>query len=229
VNLPLTNVRGSKLRTQRETVITDVEFQAMLNRASQIKNEFMKLRACALLCLLRLVGKRREEIARLKLDSFKVENSMLNITFILEKKRKGSVLQRQAVKSIPLSDPLVQPILSYIDYLTKLESKPQYFFPSVRSVFGQTLIIYPGKHLTGRQIFNIVRSLSSAVWCHLFRETVGSDVIKQDSSIIGAFKVMRRLDLEDYRTGFNYLKRYAADIIEKEEKAKTEETVAISH
>jgi len=70
--------------------------------------------------------------------------------------------------------------------------------------------------MTGRQVFNILRQLSLGVWPHLFRETVGSDVIKQDSSIIGAFKVMRRLDLEDYHTGFNYLRRYAGDIIRRE-------------
>jgi len=59
-----------------------------------------------------------------------------------------------------------------------------------------------------------VRALAHAC---IYSETVGSAVIKEDSNIIGAFKAMRRLDLEDYRTGFNYLRRYAADIISKEE------------
>jgi hypothetical protein len=72
------------------------------------------------------------------------------------------------------------------------------------------------QHLTGRQIFKIVRSISDAIWPHLFRETVGSDVIRKDPSIIGAFKVMNRLDLENYETGFHYLKRYASDIIQRE-------------
>jgi integrase len=220
----MTNVRGSKQRTQRETVISESEFQTMLEHAAKIENEFMRLRASALLCLLRLVGKRREEVAKLRLDSFKVENDMLNITFFLEKKRKGSVLQRQAIKSIPLSDSFVQPIQLYLGLLEKLEPKPQYFLPSLNSVFGQTLTINPTEHISGRQVFNIIRAFSSNVWPHLFRETVGSDVIKSDPSLIGAFKVMRRLDLEDYRTGFNYLRRYAGDVIRREEeKLKTHE------
>ncbi len=48
-------------------------------------------------------------------------------------------------------------------------------------------------------------------------------VIQEDNSIIGAFKVMRRLDLEDFRTGFNYLKRFAGDIIKREEEKLREE------
>jgi hypothetical protein len=213
----LTNVRGSKERTQRQTVIAETEFQTMLDKAAQIPDEYMKLRALAVSCLLRLVGKRREEIARLRIDSFKAESGFLNITFILEKKRKGTVLQRQATKSIPLTDPLTQPILAYLEYLQKLEPKPMYFLPRGHSVFGQVYTLIANAHLSGRQVFNIVRDLSPNIWPHLFRETVGSDVIKQDSSIIGAFKVMRRLDLEDYRTGFNYLRRYAGDVIRREE------------
>ncbi len=34
---------------------------------------------------------------------------------------------------------------------------------------------------------------------------------------------MRRLDLEDFRTGFNYLKRFAGDIIKREEEKLREE------
>jgi hypothetical protein len=49
----------------------------------------------------------------------------------------------------------------------------------------------------------------------LFRETVASDVVKQDNSIIAAFKVQERLDLEDMRTGFNYLQRFAKDVIRR--------------
>jgi len=57
----VTNVRNSKLRENRQTVITDSEFEEALAKANQIKDEFFRLRASALLCLLRLTGKRREE------------------------------------------------------------------------------------------------------------------------------------------------------------------------
>jgi len=218
----MTHVRGSKLRTQRQTVITDNEFAEALNKAEEIKDEFFRLRASALLSILRLTGKRRTEIAILPLSNFKVETGFLNITFILLKKRKGHVLQRQATKSIPLTDPLTKPILGYLEYLNNLKSKPQFFLPRVKSVFGYNVIMSDA-HLSGRQVFNIVRSVSETIWPHLFRETVGSDVIREDSSIIGAFKVMRRLDLEDFRTGFAYLKRFAGDIIIREEEKLREE------
>jgi len=218
----MTHVRGSKLRTQRQTVITDKEFEEAMNRAEQIKDKFFRLRALALLCLLRLTGKRRTEVAMLRLDSFKVKSGFLDITFVLLKKRKGHVLQRQATKQIPLTDPLTKPILEYLGYLNGLEPKPQFFLPRVKSVFGHNAILSDA-HISGRQVFRIVRSLSETIWPHLFRETVGADVIREDSSIIGAFKVMRRLDLEDFRTGFAYLKRFAGDIIIREEEKLREE------
>ena len=87
--------------------------------------------------------------------------------------------------------------------------------PSGRSVFGHYFII-PDRHLSDREVFNIVRETSETIWPHLFRETVASDIVKQDYSIIAAFKVQKRLDLEDMRTGFNYLQRFAKDVIKRE-------------
>jgi site-specific recombinase XerD len=220
----MTNVRNSKLRTERQTVITEEEFEEALFEANKITDTFLKLRARALLCLLRLSGKRRGEIAQLPLDNLKAEDKFLKVTFILEKKRKGHVLQKQALKSIPLSEPLSKPILEYLEYLTGLNPKPKFFLPRAKSVFGK-VTINTESHIGGRQVFNIVRGLSQTIWPHLFRETVASDIIKKDNSIISAFRVQRRLDLEDFRTGFSYLKRFASDIIAKEE-AKSEQEVA---
>jgi len=218
----LTFIRGSKLRLERKTVVGDKEFQQLLDRTVQMKDEFLRLRALAVLCVLRLTGKKRSEIAMLECDSFKIEKGLLDITFTLLKKRKGTVLTKQSTKSIPVSDPLTKHIINYLEYLKSLKATPKYFLPRVKSVFGVANIIQIDAHISGRQVFNVVRNLSDKIWPHLFRETVASDVIKQDNSIIAAFKVMRRLDLEDYRTGFNYLKRFAADIVEKEE-AKLEQ------
>jgi len=209
----MTNVRGSKLRTQRKTVIGDEEFQQLLNRAEQIKDEFLRLRSLAALCVLRLSGKRRSEIAMLERESFKVEKHMLHITFTLLKKRKGTVLTKQSTKSIPLIDPLTQHIIDYLEHLDSLKAK--YFLPRVTPVFGNN-IIQTNAHISGRQVFNLVRDLTDDAWPHLFRESVAADVIKNDPTIIGAFKVQRRLDLEDYRTAFNYLRRFASDVIQRE-------------
>lgn len=50
----MTHVRGSKLREERQTVVTDSEFSEALNRVAQIKDRFLRLWAAAVLCLLRL-------------------------------------------------------------------------------------------------------------------------------------------------------------------------------
>ena len=215
----MTNVRGSEFRINRQNVISDEEFEEALYNAEQIPNEFLRLRACAVLCLLRLTGKRRGEIAVLPLENFKVEDDYLKVTFILEKKRKEKMLQKLSTKAIPLTDPYCKPILQYLEYLK--QNKAKFFLPQAKSVFG-TLIINPEQHISGRQVFNIVRGCSETIWCHLFRETVASDIIREDDSIIAAFKVQRRLDLEDFRTGFRYLRRFAEDVIEREQKTKVD-------
>jgi len=212
----MTNVRNSDSRENRQTMISESEFQDALNRTKEIKNDFLRLRALAILSVLRLTGKRRGEIAILPLENLKLEGRFLNVSFILEKKRKEKVLQKLATKSLPLSDILTQNIMAYLEYLNKLEPKPKFWLPRAKSVFG-TIIVLTDSHISGRQVFNIVRGLSETIWPHLFRETVASDVIKQDNSIIAAFKVQRRLDLADFPTGFNYLKRFATDVIEREE------------
>lgn len=215
----MTRVRGSDLRENRQTVIEEKEFEYAIYNAEQNPNEFLRLRACAVLCLFRITGKRRGELAMLPLDNFKTEGRYLNVTFILEKKRKKKILQKLSTKSIPLTDPLVKPILTYLEYLHKQKPKPKFFLPQAKSVFG-TIIIIPDQHIKGRQVFNVVRRASESIWPHLFRETAAADVIKQDESLIAAFKVQGRLDLEDFKTGFNYLKRFAKDVIEREGKEK---------
>ena len=42
------------------------------------------------------------------------------------------------------------------------------------------------------------------------------DIVKQDDSIIAAFKVQKRLDLADMRTGFNFLQRFVKDVVKRE-------------
>jgi len=244
----LTRVRNSDFRENRETVIKDEELGKALDQANSIGNEYFRLRALAVLSLLRLSGKRRTEISWIPLENFKVENDLLTVTFTLEKKKrkhkkcpncntqnsspslfckncgldisKVTLLltskQAKAVKAFPLADSLTKNILEYLTYLRRLNPVPKFWLPSGRSVFGNYVII-PDKHLSDREVFNIVRDTSETLWPHLFRETVASDIVKQDNSIIAAFKVQKRLDLEDMRTGFNYLQRFAKDIIKREE------------
>ena len=243
----MTRVRNNAFRESRETVIEDDELNKALVKAGEIENEYFRLRALAILSLLRLSGKRRTEIVWIPLENFKVENDLLNVTFTLEKKKRKhkkcpncntqnsrsslfckkcgldisripfafTSKQAKALKAFPVSDPLTQNILRYYEYLNSLNPIPKFWLPSGKCVFGNYFII-PDKHLSDREVFNIVRDASETIWPHLFRETVASDIVKQDSSIIAAFKVQKRLDLEDMRTGFNYLQRFAKDVIKRE-------------
>jgi hypothetical protein len=239
-------VRGNAFRESRETVIDDEELAKALEKANSIEDEYFRLRALAVLSLLRLCGKRRAEISWISLDNFRVDGDLLTVLFTLEKKKRkhkkcpscetknpkaskyckncGKDLsdiqiaftskQSKTLKAFPLSDPLTQNILQYLNYLRSLSPVPKFWLPSGKSVFGYYMII-PDRHLSGRAVFNIVRSTSDTLWPHLFRETVASDVVKRDNSIIAAFKVQERLNLEDIRTGFSYLNRFAKDIMSR--------------
>ena len=66
----------------------------------------------------------------------------------------------------------------------------------------------------------IIKEVDSQAWVHLFRETMGAEIVRADPTIMAAFKVMKRLDLEDYNTRLRYMRRYAIDVIELEQKAK---------
>jgi hypothetical protein len=244
----LTRVRNNDFRENRETVIGDEEFSLALDKARAIKDEYFRLRALAVLSILRLCGKRRGEISWIPLKNFKVEDNLLTVMFSLEKKKRKhkkcpecstknsknslfcskcgvslsnvpfsfTLKQSKSLKAFPMSDPLTQNILRFLDYLHKLSPMPKFWLPSGKNVFGY-YIISANKHLSGRAVFSIVRSSSGTFWPHLFRETVASDIVKQDNSIIAAFKVKRRLDLEDIKTGFGYIERFSKDIIKRQE------------
>jgi len=204
-----------ELRKNRKDVIGDAEFKAMLVEAAGLPFYFA-LRLTALLCLLRLTGKRRGEIVKLETQDFDVQPSLIAVTFTLEKKRRGSVMSHRVTKGLPLTDPLTAPILEYLNYLKSLDPVPKFFFPSGHAVFGVGYAIDPDAHLSGRQVLNLVRQVSDMAWPHLFRETAGAEIIKSDPTIIGVFKVKQRLDHEDLKTSMGYLQRYAVDVIERE-------------
>jgi len=63
----LTRVRGNAFRGNRETVIEDEELSTALGKANAIKDEYFRLRALAVLSLLRLCGKRRARFLVLRL------------------------------------------------------------------------------------------------------------------------------------------------------------------
>ena len=199
-------------RADRTTVITDQELDEALTSAQEIENIYFRLRAKATISLIRLSGKRRGEIAMIPLDNFKVNNPYLEVTFILEKKRKNIVLSKVSTKRYSLTDPLTQNILEYLAYLEKLKPKPQFWLPSGKVIFGN-YAMYPNEHLSGRTVFNILRDCSQKIWPHLGRETAASDVVQLDDSINGIFKVQQTLDLSSFATAFNYVKRFSKQVM----------------
>jgi hypothetical protein len=64
-------VGNSAFRENRETVIDDDELGKALDKANTIDNEYFRLRALAVLSLLRLSGEPRTEIAWILLENFK--------------------------------------------------------------------------------------------------------------------------------------------------------------
>lgn len=201
-------------KTNRETVISKEELNSMKEVAKEF-SEYESKRALALLSLFSL-GKRREEVAQLKVENIIVNPPNLNIIFFVMKKRKDKSLITRREKQIDVESENAKFILSYLDWLKKNQPSCVYLFPSRKSVFGEGFRFYHNKHLSGSQLWRIIKSLSPDVWCHLFRETAGAEVVKEDSSLMGVYKVMLRLDLERETTAWNYVKRYAIDKIKQE-------------
>ena len=118
-------------------------------------------------------------------------------------------------KAFRLGNPLTKHILVYIDFLKTLKPAPKFWLPSGKSIFGHYLIV-SDDHLKGRQVFNIIRGTSETVWPHLFRETVASDVIKKDNSLMAIYKVKQRLDHANVSTSYLYIERYSKEVIDPE-------------
>lgn len=189
----------------------------MFLATSNFHDPYREARGKALISILRRTGKRRSEVASLEADDVKIVGDHLSLIFTVRKKRKKNLQLNRREKMILISDPYVQYILAYERMLKSTCPGCKYFFPSVRYAFGGKSKFLVDKHISGRQIFNIVKALNSRCWPHLFRETVGADIVRSDPSILSPFRVMRRLDLESHNTAFKYMQRFAADIIEKEE------------
>jgi hypothetical protein len=202
-------------RADRTTVITDKELDEALENADQIEKLYFRLRAKATISLIRLSGKRRGEVAMIPLTNFKVVPPFLEATFILEKKRTDINLSKVSTKRYSLTDQLTQHILEYLAYLEKLNPIPKFFLPSGKVIFGK-YVMYPNEHLSGRQVFNLIRDNSQKIWPHLGRETAAYDVVQTDNSINGIFKVQQALDLSSFATAFNYVKRFSKQEVKRQ-------------
>lgn len=210
--------RVDKNRKTRD-IISDEEFFTLLDYSSSHEFYYLALRNSAILCTIRLTGKRREEIAGLKNRDVYITNDKkhLCMNFALLKKHKDK--PPEIVKRIPVTDPLVVPIINYMQYIHTRYPNSEEFWFTVRTFFGKAYGVDPDSGISGRQIYNIVRDAGDAteiiVWPHLFRETVGAEEIKNDPTQYGVAKVMQRIDVTE-RTAWNYMQRYILSIIDRQ-------------
>jgi len=213
----MTKVTG--VRKERTTVIGDAEFQETLEKTKNDTSlpEYYRIRDAAVLCIFMLTGKRVREVAQLKQNDLALNDSSLNITFNVVKKRKEQMLTTRREKEIPLSDPLTKYIIAYRTWmLENVGEQIEWLFPTTHySPFLNTLTL-DKKPLTTRQLLRIVQKHNKNIWCHLFRETVGAEIVRADPSVMAVWKVMRRLDLEKEETAYHYMQRYGKDVIERE-------------
>ena len=238
--------RVDKTRKNR-SILSRREFELLRAEARTHKFDFLALRNEALLCALRLFGKRRAEFGSSVLrkevpipgtdpvkvrivktdnpgmlrDNVWVDELYINFRFTLLKKHKSKL--QETVKSVSTEDPLSQPILRYLEHLDSLDTPVTYFLPSAKNVFGNYRISHK-KCLPSRCVYDVVRDLGDAcgvtVWPHLFRETVGADEVRRDSSVYGIGKVMKRLDIHE-RTAWAYVDRHVMNIVKSETPEET--------
>jgi integrase len=139
--------------------------------------------------------------------------------FWSETHKEGSTVKvEKRQKKIKLKDRYIKNILKYLDYLKDNFPEAKYVFPSGYNLFGEKYHIIPDKHLSGRQILNLIKELNPKAWVHLFRDFVGGEIArKRGDSIIAVAEVKRTLDLENDSTAMVYINRHAVQVLEAEE------------
>ena len=207
-------------RNKRKSVIESSEFNDMLEATKEeaySARKYYRIRDRALACVFYATGKRRGEVARLEVSDLEIKGKNLSITFTVLKKRKSGTLINRREKIIKIGS-MVTPIIEYWEWMEDKVPGCKYLFPTTHySPLSNTLVIRKGSHLSGRQLLRRIQKMNPESWCHLFRETMGAKVVRAKPDALAPFRVMNRLDLEDYKTAFNYFRRFAADIIESEE------------
>ncbi len=74
-------------------ILTTLDIEKMLVEANKINDEYRRLRVKALIGLLKIFGKRRSEISRLKIIDLIIADNYLNITWTISKKHKRGFYQ----------------------------------------------------------------------------------------------------------------------------------------
>lgn len=209
----------TNVKVQRKDVPTDKEIANMINKADQIKDTYFRLRAKATIALLE-TGKRRSELAALKVSDIWSDSEYLYVRFTVRKKRKKSESVLQRTKKYRLDSQYALIIMEYLNFLSTINS--EYVYPSGHNVFT-TYIINPMAQLRPQEIWRIIKQLNRKDWPHLHRERRAVKVIRRDERKYGSarletvYKIRNILDLEREQTAYNYIRRHETQKVEEED------------
>lgn len=226
------NEKMTNVKVQRKTVLSSKEIDKMLKNAEKIPDLYQQLRAKAIVCILKIFGKRRLETAQIGIDDLETTEEDLIITFYVTKKRTKQALATQRRKSVSLKSKYAKPIVRYLEYLKNVFPNTKYLFPSTRYGFDRLVSVDLDRHISGSQIYRIIKDLNPNAWVHLFRETKGAEIVireekeKGSADLMTIYKVKRTLDLKDTKSAFKYVDRYGIQKVETEEGEKEKEKEA---
>jgi len=119
------------------------------------------------------------------------------------------VKEEKRTKSVDVNDKYAKLILEYLEFLERTYPEARYVFPSGVEVFGESYMIFPDQHLSGRQLLRLIKPLNENAWLHLFRESLGASIAKAKGRTLDAvYEVRETLDLENEATAFRYVRRF---------------------
>ena len=127
------------------------------------------------------------------------------------------VKEEKRTKSVDVNDKYAKLIVGYLEFLERTYPEAKYVFPSGAEVFGESYIIFPDEHLSGRQLLRLIKPLNENAWLHLFRETKGAEIAREKGRTLDAvYSVRETLDLENETTAYRYVRRYAVQEMKSE-------------
>ena len=127
------------------------------------------------------------------------------------------VKEEKRTKKLALEDKYCRLIIEYADFLKAKYPDAKFLFPSGRTVFGQSYMVYGDRHLSGRQLLRLIKLLNPKAWLHLFRETKGAEIARTEGNkLTTVYEIRDTLDLEKEETAYRYVRRYAVQEIPSE-------------
>lgn len=210
-------------KIKRDDVISEVEFENLIKfvLTRTYPHPYYRSVDLCLLAVLKLTGKRISEVVRLKVADVVMRDGFLLLAFYVGKKREGQRHTLRREKKIDLDARYVEHILNHKWVLNRIAPESEWMFPrTYYSNFGGAFKVRSENHFSRQTGHNRLKSISENIFAHLFRDTMGAQVAREDGSIVGVFKVMVRLDLESTTSAMRYVRRYAIDEIKQEEGAQ---------